>query len=215
MYTTRKMVRAPFTLLPSIEAAIAKEISAPPRKRTRSPSPPPSPSPSPPLSPSPLPSPPLSPSSPPSPSSSLSPPSRDTLPPRKRFKMTSPHPDMTDETMVEIARPYRRLDAHRWEWIEPMLTDWGAKDRRFEVGWTAMRDRSMLSQHHMDELPPKRFDAMEQKIDEFYPNSKVARQEKDATLDALELARGRSTHWSPVWRREEPKGPILMDAFEL
>ncbi|GJR05394.1 hypothetical protein Tco_0528378 [Tanacetum coccineum] len=31
---------------------------------------------------------------------------------------------------------------------------------------------------------------LESHIDEFYPNTKAARQDKDANLDALELARG-------------------------
>ncbi|GJR11670.1 putative reverse transcriptase domain-containing protein [Tanacetum coccineum] len=44
MLTPRKTVCASFTLSPSIEAAIVKEIVTPPRKRCKSPSPPPSPS---------------------------------------------------------------------------------------------------------------------------------------------------------------------------
>nr|GEX58801.1 hypothetical protein [Tanacetum cinerariifolium] len=53
--------------------------------------------------------------------------------------------------------------------------------------------RYMLFQDYMDELPPKRFDAMKQQINKFYPNSKAARRDRDATLDALEFARGRIT----------------------
>ncbi|GJY57494.1 hypothetical protein Tco_0456609 [Tanacetum coccineum] len=69
MYTLRKMVRVPFTISLSIEAAITKEIVAPPRMRTCL------------LSLPPLPSPPSSPSSPSS--ASPSPPPA-MLPPHKR-----------------------------------------------------------------------------------------------------------------------------------
>ncbi|GJZ10972.1 hypothetical protein Tco_0545731 [Tanacetum coccineum] len=102
----RKTVQAPYILAPAIEAAIAEEIVAPPRKRTRSPLPPPSPS-----SPS-SPSSPLSSSSSPSPLPSLSPPPRDTLPPHKRLQMTSPHLDTTDEAVVEAVAHHRRSAAH-------------------------------------------------------------------------------------------------------
>ncbi|GJR22618.1 hypothetical protein Tco_0971145 [Tanacetum coccineum] len=40
----------------------------------------------------------------------------------------------------------------------------------------------------MDELPHERFNAMQLQIDEFYPNTEDAQQDKDATLNALELA---------------------------
>ncbi|GJS29044.1 hypothetical protein Tco_0489664 [Tanacetum coccineum] len=90
-----KTVWVPYTLPLAIESAIADEIAAPPRKRTRSPSPPP----------------PLIPSSPssssPSPLPSPLPPPRDTLPPCKRFQMTSPHPDTTDDAMVEATAPHK------------------------------------------------------------------------------------------------------------
>ncbi|GKF50323.1 hypothetical protein Tco_0146790 [Tanacetum coccineum] len=145
MLTLRKTVRAPYTLSPSIDAAITKKIVAPPRKRTRSPSPPTLPSP-----------PPLTSSSSPSSSSSpLPPPLRDTLPPRKRFKMTLPYPDTTDDVMVEIVGPHIRSDAHRWEWVEPMFHDWGTKEG----------------------IPYR----IEQQIDGFYPNTEADRQDRDAT----------------------------------
>ncbi|GJT95428.1 hypothetical protein Tco_1090946 [Tanacetum coccineum] len=121
MRTPRKTVRAPFTLPPSIESAIANEIDTPPRKRGRSPS----------LSPPPL-SPPPSPSS----TSSLSSPSQSSaspsppptmLPPRKRFKMTSPHPDTTTEAII-LARLHRKLAARRWTWVQPRIRTWRDKD---------------------------------------------------------------------------------------
>ncbi|GJS03306.1 hypothetical protein Tco_0319814 [Tanacetum coccineum] len=87
------MVQAPYTLPPAIKAVTTEEIDAPPHKRTRSPSPTPSPSPPPPSHSSPS-------SSSSSPSSSSPPPPRDTLPPCKRFRMTSPHQDTLDEAMV-------------------------------------------------------------------------------------------------------------------
>ncbi|GJR97428.1 hypothetical protein Tco_0269602 [Tanacetum coccineum] len=160
MLTLRKTVCAPYTLSSSIEAAITKEIAAPPRKRTRSPSP------------STLPSPPplTSSSSPSSSSSPLPPPPRDTLPPRKRFKMTSPYPDTTDDVMVEIARPRRRSDAHRWEWVEPMFHDWGTKE-----------GIPYRLEDHIDELLLDRLYAMQQQIDKFYPSTEADRQDRDAT----------------------------------
>ncbi|GKA38535.1 hypothetical protein Tco_0731086 [Tanacetum coccineum] len=78
--------------------------------------------------------------------------------------MTSPYPDTTNEAMVETAAPHRKLDAHRWEWLEPMLHDWGIEEGR-----------------------PCR---LKMQIDKFYPSTKAAQQDKDSTLDALELERG-------------------------
>ncbi|GJR96073.1 hypothetical protein Tco_0268247 [Tanacetum coccineum] len=97
----RKTVRLPFTLPLDIEAAITEEIAAPSHKRYRSPSLSSKPS-----SPSPLPSPSCkrcrSPSLPPPPPVPSSPPiPLAMLPPPKRFKMTSPQPDINDETMTE------------------------------------------------------------------------------------------------------------------
>ncbi|GJY36093.1 hypothetical protein Tco_0421471 [Tanacetum coccineum] len=97
MNTSRKTVRAPFVLPPTIKAAISEEIAAPPRKRCRSPSPPPLPSSS-------------STSSSPSPLPAM-------LPHHKRFRMTSPHQDTTAKGMTKAINPARlcrRSAAHRW-----------------------------------------------------------------------------------------------------
>nr|GEU35698.1 hypothetical protein [Tanacetum cinerariifolium] len=104
MRNPRKIVRPSFTLPPAIQTTIAEEIAAPPCKRYRSSSPsltpyspPPSPSPSPShkrcrsQSPPPLP---------------LSPPPT-LLPPYKRFWMTSPQWETTDETTTKAIIPVR------------------------------------------------------------------------------------------------------------
>ncbi|GJZ13874.1 hypothetical protein Tco_0549104 [Tanacetum coccineum] len=85
MLTSRKTMRVSFTLPLAIEPSIIEEIVAPPRKRCRPPSPPPSP---------------LSSSTPSAPSL---PPAM--LPPRKRFRMTSPHQDATIEATNEAIIP--------------------------------------------------------------------------------------------------------------
>nr|GFC96271.1 hypothetical protein [Tanacetum cinerariifolium] len=43
----------------------------------------------------------------------------DMLPPHKRFGMTSPHPDTTDEVTAEaiLARLRKRIEAHRWTFV--------------------------------------------------------------------------------------------------
>ncbi|GKA15805.1 hypothetical protein Tco_0695552 [Tanacetum coccineum] len=113
--TSRKTVRPPFTLPPSIKAVIAKEITAPPHKRYRSPS-----SSSVLSSPSPSPSHKRyrSPSLPPQPPVPSSPPPPPTLlPPCKRFRMTSHQQETTDETTTEAIIPARlrkKSHAHRW-----------------------------------------------------------------------------------------------------
>ncbi|GJW46931.1 hypothetical protein Tco_0078577 [Tanacetum coccineum] len=117
---------APFTLPPAIETTIIKEIAAPPGERYISPflsSPPSSPAhkrcrvPS-------LPS--SGPSSPPlSRSPVLAVPPLDVLPPRKRVRSTSPHPDPTKEatTKAIAARLHKRVETHHWEffWIASIL----------------------------------------------------------------------------------------------
>nr|GEV19255.1 hypothetical protein [Tanacetum cinerariifolium] len=95
MHTPRKIVRAPFTLSPSIEAAIAEYNATSSRKRCRSTSPQPPPPPPSSSSAAATPS-----SSPPSPSSVSPSPLPDMLPPRKRFRMTSPQQDTTAETIT-------------------------------------------------------------------------------------------------------------------
>ncbi|GJS27572.1 hypothetical protein Tco_0488192 [Tanacetum coccineum] len=152
MFTLRNSVRAPYAFSPSIEAAITEEIIAPHRKRTRSPSPPPSP---------------LLPPSPSS-SSSLPPPPRDTLPPRNRFRMTLPHPDTTDDAMVETTAPHRRMAHHERE-------------------IHALQDQ-------IEEVSLTRLDSM---------------LDRDATLDALELARGLITYLESRLEESEAREAVL------
>ncbi|GKC25882.1 hypothetical protein Tco_1028032 [Tanacetum coccineum] len=157
------MVRAPYTLPPSIEAAITESIIAPPCKRTRSPSPPPSPSPLP--SPSPSPSPLPSPSPPPQVTIVEATAKAATVPPCKRYQMTPLH----SIAIVEV----------RTEHIVPLLV---ARIAPYESEIHALYDQ-------MEEILLTRLDSMSQQMDGFYPSTKADQQDRDATLDALVLER--------------------------
>ncbi|GJZ33276.1 hypothetical protein Tco_0578712 [Tanacetum coccineum] len=137
MFTPSNTVHAPYTLLPSIKAAITESILAPPRKRTRSPSPPPSPSPSPP---------------------------RDTileataeaatLPPRRMFQMTPLHLVATAEAMAEATTPRKRSDVRHFVWVQFMLHTWGVKEglpHRLENALVLARGRISELESCLDE----------------------------------------------------------------
>ncbi|GJT13819.1 hypothetical protein Tco_0860861 [Tanacetum coccineum] len=161
-YAPGKTVWARYVLPPSIEATIAEYTAAPSHKRCYlSSSPPPS-----------------SPSSSSSSSSSPSPPPA-MLPPRKRLKMTSTHPDTPDDAMVGTARLRRRSATRRWGWI-------------YEI------------QDHMEELPLERFKTMQHEIDGAY-TSVEASQEEIETLHAElgQHVRGFQI-WSSAWRILRP-----------
>nr|GEX55336.1 hypothetical protein [Tanacetum cinerariifolium] len=86
-------MRAPYTLLPSIEVAIAESIAAPHRKKTRSPSP--------------LPSPPQD--------TIVEATTEDaTLPLCKRFWLTPLHSVVTTKAMAKATIPRRRVDVRHF-----------------------------------------------------------------------------------------------------
>nr|GFA68529.1 hypothetical protein [Tanacetum cinerariifolium] len=128
----RKTISPPYTLPPTIEATIIEEIAAPPRKRYKSPSPLPSSA-----SPSPSPSPSRKRCRPPSltpppllvPSSPLLPlsPLPSLISPYKRFSITSPQPETTDDTMTEAIIPTRlckKSQACHLTFLIPRINIW-------------------------------------------------------------------------------------------
>nr|GEW37427.1 hypothetical protein [Tanacetum cinerariifolium] len=132
----RKTISPPYTLPPTIEAMIIEEIAAPPRKRYKSPSPLPSSAPSS-ASPSPSPSPSRKRCRPPSlppppllvPSSPLLPlsPLPTLISPYKRFSITSPQPETTDDTMTEAIIPTRlrkKSQACHLTFLIPRINIW-------------------------------------------------------------------------------------------
>ncbi|GJV48002.1 hypothetical protein Tco_1438214 [Tanacetum coccineum] len=171
MLTPRKIVRSPFSLLPSIEAAITEEIAASPRKRGMSPSPAPSLSPSSPPPPPSSPPPPPPPSSPPSLLSSVPPlPSFVMLPPRKRFRMTSPHPKAIAEAIIS-ARLHRKSEVCRisWTWLQHRIYTWRDQDgapNTFELGEELLQAsltyyRLWIKKHLLEEHPLEIVESME------------------------------------------------------
>ncbi|GJR43947.1 hypothetical protein Tco_1312050 [Tanacetum coccineum] len=151
MLTPRKTVCAPFTFLIAIEAAIFKEIIASPHKRCRSPLPPP-------------------PSPPPSPSSSLIPsPLPAMLPPRKRFRMTSPHQDTMAEAITP-ARLRRRFPGRHCISTEPHILPVISEPIQYTIPLLLARivrhkDHIHKMQDHLEELLLERFEAIEQDIE--------------------------------------------------
>ncbi|GJX67729.1 hypothetical protein Tco_0303456 [Tanacetum coccineum] len=217
MLTPRKIVRSPFSLLPSIEAAITEEIAASPRKRGMSPSPAPS------LSPS---SPPPPPSSPPPSPSSTSPPSLLSsvpplpsfvmLPPRKRFRMTSPHPKAIAEAIIS-ARLHRKSEACRWTWLQHRIHTWRDQDgapSTFELGESfaasyilpvmgepiqhtipllmvrlvCHEDQIYEIQEHLEELPLERVESMEHELEVLCARAEIAKQEVETLQTTLGIA---------------------------
>ncbi|GJU42442.1 hypothetical protein Tco_1195399 [Tanacetum coccineum] len=197
MRIPEKTVHPPYILLPAIEAAIAKEIAAPPCKRYRSPSPSSAPS-SPSLSPSPSPSrkrcrspsppPPLVPSPRPLPLSS-SPPSALLLP-HKRFQMTSPQTEATKETIKEAIE----------ETFEETTTEAIAPTRLFHHIMPLLvarlirhEDRVEEIHDHLMEIPLERIETLKQEVEMLRDKTKAAKQQIGILQESLGIARDNIT----------------------
>ncbi|GJU61769.1 hypothetical protein Tco_1243604 [Tanacetum coccineum] len=188
-----KTVHPPFTPPPAIHAVIAEEIAAPPRKRYRSSSPS-----STPYSPPPSPSPSLShkrcrSQSPPPLLLSLPP---TLLPPRKRFWMTSPQQETTDETKTKAIIPARlckKSQARRESSLAAHVLLVTGESIHHNVSLLAARvihyeDQIEEIQDHLEEILLERVESVEQEIKTIHERVEVAEQQIEVLHDSLGIA---------------------------
>ncbi|GJS74692.1 putative reverse transcriptase domain-containing protein [Tanacetum coccineum] len=164
IYRPRKTVHPPFTLPLAIDVAIIEEIDASPRKRS------PSLPPRPPSSPPPLP---------------LSPPSA-LLPPHKRFKMTSPQPETTDDMMTNAR------ESSSASHVLPVI----GEPIHHTVSLLAARlvchdDQIDEIYDHLNEIPLESLKSMKQEIETLCERVKASVLETKVLRDSLRIAQDR------------------------